>query len=250
VAKERLSELVFPGEADVQADAIEVVVYRLRKKLAATTAPTLVTLRGLGYLLKDGANLSRRRPGWRHGHGRMSLRRYLLLGILVPVLAVVGINTASLYRPGPGRSRHVPTTARCWRRPRPSANCWKWPRAKARPGCVPPCPTARWKPLRPTTAAACTTRCQALAARWCRALATCPPCGRPLISPGLRRAGALLRRQLPRPAGARGGAAAAGGGPGGQGMAVIQVAETLELRRTLARRLLIETLWRQAVLVA
>jgi two-component system response regulator TctD len=35
VAKERLSELVFPGEAEVQADAIEVVVYRLRKKLAA-----------------------------------------------------------------------------------------------------------------------------------------------------------------------------------------------------------------------
>ncbi len=54
VAKERLSELVFEGEADVQADAIEVVVYRLRKKLAATSVQ-LVTLRGLGYLLKDGA---------------------------------------------------------------------------------------------------------------------------------------------------------------------------------------------------
>jgi two-component system response regulator TctD len=54
VAKERLSELVFAGEADVQADAIEVVVYRLRKKLAATGVQ-LVTLRGLGYLLKDAA---------------------------------------------------------------------------------------------------------------------------------------------------------------------------------------------------
>jgi two-component system response regulator TctD len=53
VAKERLSELVFAGEADVQADAIEVVVYRLRKKLSATPA-RLVTLRGLGYLLRDG----------------------------------------------------------------------------------------------------------------------------------------------------------------------------------------------------
>jgi two-component system response regulator TctD len=53
VAKERLSELVFAGEADVQADAIEVVVYRLRKKLAATPA-RLVTLRGLGYLLREG----------------------------------------------------------------------------------------------------------------------------------------------------------------------------------------------------
>jgi len=51
VARERLSELVFAGEGAVQADAIEVVVYRLRKKLAGT-AVELVTLRGLGYLLR------------------------------------------------------------------------------------------------------------------------------------------------------------------------------------------------------
>ena len=51
VAKERLSELVFPGESQVQSDAIEVVAYRLRKKLAHTGVQ-LVTLRGLGYLLK------------------------------------------------------------------------------------------------------------------------------------------------------------------------------------------------------
>ena len=38
-------------------------------------------------------------------------------------------------------------------------------------------------------------------------------------------------------------------GEGGQGMATIQVAETLELRRTLARQILIETLWRQALLL-
>jgi two-component system sensor histidine kinase TctE len=36
----------------------------------------------------------------------------------------------------------------------------------------------------------------------------------------------------------------------GRGMAVVQVAETLELRRALARRILLDTLWRQAVLVA
>ena len=53
VPKERLFELVFPGEADVQYEAIEVVVYRLRKKLAPT-GTKLVTLRGLGYLLKAG----------------------------------------------------------------------------------------------------------------------------------------------------------------------------------------------------
>jgi two-component system, OmpR family, response regulator TctD len=53
VTKERLFELVFPGEADLQYEAIEVVVYRLRKKLAHTGVK-LVTLRGLGYLLKAG----------------------------------------------------------------------------------------------------------------------------------------------------------------------------------------------------
>jgi len=51
VTKERLSELVFPDESSVQPDAIEVVAYRLRKRLAGTAA-RLVTLRGLGYLLK------------------------------------------------------------------------------------------------------------------------------------------------------------------------------------------------------
>jgi two-component system, OmpR family, sensor histidine kinase TctE len=38
-------------------------------------------------------------------------------------------------------------------------------------------------------------------------------------------------------------------GLGGQGMATIQVAETLELRETLARQILLDTLWRQAALV-
>jgi two-component system response regulator TctD len=54
VSKERLFEVVFPGETNVQYEAIEVVVYRLRKKLADTGA-VLMTLRGLGYLLKTGA---------------------------------------------------------------------------------------------------------------------------------------------------------------------------------------------------
>ncbi len=36
----------------------------------------------------------------------------------------------------------------------------------------------------------------------------------------------------------------------GRGMAVVQVAETLELRETLARKVLLDTLWRQALLIA
>jgi two-component system response regulator TctD len=54
LAKERLTELVFPGESQVQPEAIEVVAYRLRKKIAHTGAQ-LVTLRGLGYLLRANA---------------------------------------------------------------------------------------------------------------------------------------------------------------------------------------------------
>ncbi len=52
LAKEKLTEWVFAGEAEVAPDAVEVVVYRLRKKLAALPV-RLVTLRGLGYLLKE-----------------------------------------------------------------------------------------------------------------------------------------------------------------------------------------------------
>lgn len=54
MAKERLFDLVFPGTAEVQLEAIEVVAYRLRKRIAHTGAQ-LVTLRGLGYLLKAQA---------------------------------------------------------------------------------------------------------------------------------------------------------------------------------------------------
>ena len=51
VAKERLFGQVFPDETEARFDAIEVVAYRLRKKL--THVPVeLVTLRGLGYLLR------------------------------------------------------------------------------------------------------------------------------------------------------------------------------------------------------
>jgi two-component system response regulator TctD len=54
VAKEALFSQVFPDDPDVQPEAIEVVAYRLRKRLAPTGAQ-LVTLRGLGYLLKAAA---------------------------------------------------------------------------------------------------------------------------------------------------------------------------------------------------
>ncbi len=52
VSKERLFRTVFADEEQVQFEAIEVVAHRLRKKLAGTKA-ALMTLRGLGYLLRE-----------------------------------------------------------------------------------------------------------------------------------------------------------------------------------------------------
>ncbi|MCV2422434.1 response regulator transcription factor [Paucibacter sp. DJ2R-2] len=53
VAKERLFDLVFADASEALPDAIEVVAYRLRKKLAASgSSAKLATLRGLGYLLQ------------------------------------------------------------------------------------------------------------------------------------------------------------------------------------------------------
>ena len=45
---------MFSLDADVSPDAIEVLVYRLRKKLTGHGV-TIVTLRGFGYLLEPEA---------------------------------------------------------------------------------------------------------------------------------------------------------------------------------------------------
>lgn len=51
VTKERLTAMVFPMDQSPHAEAIEVVVHRLRKKLA-NTGVQITTLRGLGYLVQ------------------------------------------------------------------------------------------------------------------------------------------------------------------------------------------------------
>ncbi|MCX7815764.1 MAG: response regulator [Tepidimonas ignava] len=51
MSKQQILDRVFPGDADVNLEAIEVYVHRLRKKLAGTGAQ-IVTLRGLGYCLE------------------------------------------------------------------------------------------------------------------------------------------------------------------------------------------------------
>ena len=52
VSKKVLSESLFSLNEDISPDAIEIYVHRLRKKLESTDV-TIVTLRGLGYLLKQ-----------------------------------------------------------------------------------------------------------------------------------------------------------------------------------------------------
>lgn len=54
VSKATLAESVSAADAPTSEDAIEIYVSRLRKKLEASSA-TIITLRGLGYLLEDGA---------------------------------------------------------------------------------------------------------------------------------------------------------------------------------------------------
>ena len=52
VTKPALAQSLFSIDEPVSADAIEIYVHRLRKKLDGSTA-AIVTLRGLGYLLRE-----------------------------------------------------------------------------------------------------------------------------------------------------------------------------------------------------
>jgi two-component system response regulator TctD len=54
VSKEDLHQAVFGDEVPFHADAIEVLVHRLRKRIQGSGA-ALITLRGLGYFLVDEA---------------------------------------------------------------------------------------------------------------------------------------------------------------------------------------------------
>ena len=51
VTKQALAQSLFTLDEDVSTDAIEIYVYRLRKKLESSSA-RIMTLRGLGYLLR------------------------------------------------------------------------------------------------------------------------------------------------------------------------------------------------------
>jgi two-component system response regulator TctD len=52
VSRDDLFRAVFGGEADQQQDAVDVLAHRLRKRLAGS-GTSVVTMRGVGYLLVD-----------------------------------------------------------------------------------------------------------------------------------------------------------------------------------------------------
>jgi len=58
LSKQTILDRVLPGDTDVNLEAIEVAVHRVRKKLAelATSGVHIVTLRGLGYCLEPLAD--------------------------------------------------------------------------------------------------------------------------------------------------------------------------------------------------
>jgi len=55
VTKQSLAQSLFSLDEDVSLDAIEIYVYRLRKKLEHSSAK-IMTLRGLGYLLRQAGD--------------------------------------------------------------------------------------------------------------------------------------------------------------------------------------------------
>ncbi|MDM0112710.1 response regulator [Variovorax sp. J22R133] len=57
VGKQRLSGKVFPHDSEVSPAAIELVLHRLRRKLADSDV-RITTVRGLGYMLEAGARMA------------------------------------------------------------------------------------------------------------------------------------------------------------------------------------------------
>jgi two-component system response regulator TctD len=57
LSKQEILERVFSDEQDVQPDAVEVLVHRLRKRLQGTPVG-IRTVRGLGYVLERTGDAS------------------------------------------------------------------------------------------------------------------------------------------------------------------------------------------------
>jgi two-component system sensor histidine kinase TctE len=181
--------------------------------------------------------------------GRLSLRRYLLLGILVPVLAVVGINTASLYAQAldaadTAYDRTLLASAKAIGELLEVGEDDSPPRLRAT------LPYSALEAFEADNRSRMYYKVAGFGGEMVSGFADLPtarpPNGQPSVYAALvhfyddHYQGEPVRMAvLLQPV----------SGQAGQGMATIQVAETLELRHTLARRLLAQTLWQQAVLL-
>ena len=169
---------------------------------------------------------------------RPSLRRQLLLGILLPVLALVAFNTVSLYRQAL-RAADTAYDRTLLASAKSIGELLRGRRgAGPRRGCVATVPYSALEAFEADNRSRMFFKVTGFQGEMVSGFDDLPPWrGTPARPQRLRGAGGLLRRRLPRrrrcawrcccsrwPA------------PTGQGMATIQVAETLELRRTLARQ--------------
>jgi len=182
------------------------------------------------------------------GAGRGSLRRRLMAGILVPVVAIVSVNTVSLYR----QALRAADTAydRTLLASAKSIGEQLQVTGGAEPRLAATVPYSALEAFEADNRSRIFYRVTGFAGEMVSGFPDLPPWRGtvPIKGPYAalvdfyddRYRGVPVRvAVLLQPV----------AGPQGQGMATIQVAETLELRRTLAQQILVATVWRQAALV-
>ena len=181
---------------------------------------------------------------------RPSLRRQLLVGILVPVFALVAFNTVSLYRQAlraadTAYDRTLLASAKAIGELLSVANGPGPPRLQAE------VPYSALEAFEADNRSRMFFRVSGFAGEMVSGFEDLPPWRGALPAYGVYAAlvdfyDDVFRGEPVRVAVLLQPVA----GVAGQGMATIQVAETLELRHTLARQILLDTLWRQAALLA
>ena len=181
---------------------------------------------------------------------RMSLRRYLLLGILLPVLAFVVLNTVSLYRQALAAAdtaydRTLLASAKAIGELLEVADDVTPPRLRAT------LPYSALEAFEADNRSRIYYRVSGFGGEMVSGFADLPAARPPGREPSVY--AALVQfyddRYLSVPV-RMAVLLQPVAGTSGQGMATIQVAETLELRHTLARSLLLQTVWQQLLLVA
>lgn len=180
---------------------------------------------------------------------RGSLRRYLLVGILVPVFAFVALNAASLYRQAlraadTAYDRTLLASAKSIGELLEVVTVGSTPQLRST------FPYSALEAFEADNRSRMYYKVSGFSGEMVSGFADLPaarpPMGKPSVYAALVhfyddrfRDEPVRMAVLLQPV----------AGTAGQGMATIQVAETLELRHTLARQLLVQTLWQQALLV-